>query len=346
MRATMFAAYRATGADPPFGDPRGYHGVGMEGYFWRITQPASGVVVVVLTAINRDAAGGTWGMVALATHPGGFVRAASVGRVRADRRRLGVRLEDDDGRPVLAADDERLRVDLGPDANVDAAFEQRVPWPARRAFGGIGPAQALPGLSQYWHPHLLGARVRGTARAGPSTLELDGATAYAEKNWGAGGHPPAWWWGQAHAFEREDACVAFAGGRAALGPVPVPGATAVVVALDGEVLRLVSPPAPLRVAVDERGWRLRGRTARHRVEIEGDAAGTAPHLLPVPVPAERGRHEEQSAMHLAGRLHVRVRRGGRTVFEGASALAGLERGIGPLSAPPGRAPTPARRAAG
>jgi tocopherol cyclase len=120
----------------------------------------------------------------------------------------------------------------------------------------------------------------------------------------------------------------------------------VVVALGDDVLRLVSPVAPLRVAVDERGWRLRGRTARHRVEIEGHANGTAPHLLPVPVPAERRRRDGLSAMHLAGALHARVRRGGRTLFDGASALAGLERGLGPLSPLPGREPTPARRAAG
>jgi hypothetical protein len=69
-------------------------------------------------------------------------------------------------------------------------------------------------------------------------------------------------------------------------------------------------------------------------------------VLPVPVPAERGRHEEQSAMHLAGTLHVRVRRGARTVFEGASALAGLERGLGPVSAPPAPAPRPGPSAAG
>ena len=112
----------------------------------------------------------------------------------------------------------------------------------------------------------------------------------------------------------------------------------------GEVLRLVAPPAPLRVAGDERGWRLRGRPARHRVEIEGHAGGTAPHVLPVPIPAERGRHEQQSAMHLAGTLHVRVRRGARTVFEGASVLAGLERGLGPLSAPPTGGRRPAARA--
>jgi len=344
MRATMLAAYRATGADPPFGNPRGYHGVGMEGYFWRITQPAIGAVVVVLLAVNRDAAGGVWGMLALASHPGGFVRAATVEHAAADRRALRVRAGPA-GAPALEADDERLRVDLGPGARVDAAFEARVPWPRDWAFGGIGPAQAIPGLSQYWHPHLLGARVRGSAEAGAGELDLDGATAYAEKNWGAAGHPPVWWWGQAHGFAREDVCVAFAGGLATLGPVRL-RATSVVVAVGGEVLRLISPPAPLRVTVDERGWRLRGRTARYRVEIAGHANGTAPHRLPVPVPAERRRRDGLSAMHLAGALHVRVRRGGRTLFEGASALAGLERGLGPLSARPEPEPTPARRAAG
>jgi Tocopherol cyclase len=341
MRATMLAAYRATGADPPWGDPHGWHGVGMEGYFWRITEPRAGVVVVVLAAVNRDAAGGTWGLAALATHPGGFVRSATVDDVRADPRGLGLRLTGADGRPVLTATDERLRVELGPDAAVDAAFADRASWPRRFAFGGIGAAQCLPGLSQYWHPHTLGARVSGSARAGEATFALDGATAYAEKNWGAGGHPPAWWWGQAHGFARADLCVAFAGGAATLGPARLPRATSIVVALGGEVVRLVSPVVPMRVAVDDRGWRLRARGPRHRVELEGHAGGAAPHVLPVPVPAERGRHVAQSAMHLAGTLRVRVRRGGRTVFEGESALAGLERGLGPVSPP--RAPGPTRR---
>jgi hypothetical protein len=345
MRATMLRAYRATGADLPFGDPRGYHGVGMEGYFWRITQRTTGAVVVVLLAINRDARGGTWGMVALATHPGGFARAATLGHAAADRHGLRVRAADDGAGPALEADAAGLRVDLGPDAQVDAAFAEPVPWPARRAFGGIGAAQAIPALSQYWHPHLLGARVHGTARAGTVTFDLDGATAYAEKNWGAAGHPPAWWWGQAHGFAREDVCVAFAGGLAAVGPVRM-RATSIVVAVGGEVLRIVSPPVPLRVAVDERGWRLRARTARHRVDIEGHANGSAPHRLPVPVPAERRRRDGLSAMHLAGALAVRVRRGARTLVDDASVLAGLERGLGPLSPGPEPGPTPGRRAAG
>jgi hypothetical protein len=203
-------------------------------------------------------------------------------------------------------------------------------------FGGIGPAQAIPGLSQYWHPYLLGARVRGGGVAGPRPLALDGATAYAEKNWGAGGHPPEWWWGQAHGFaERPDACVAFAGGRARLGPLALPRATSIVVALGDEVVRVVAPPVPLRVAVGADGWRLRARGARFRVDVEGHAGGTEPHLLPVPVPAERRRREGLSAMHLAGTLHVRLRRGRRLVFAGTSRLAGLERGLGPLSPAPG-----------
>jgi len=128
--------------------------------------------------------------------------------------------------------------------------------------------------------------------------------------------------------------VAFAGGRARLGPLALPRATSIVVALGGDVVRVVAPPVPLRVAVGADGWRLRARGARYRVDIEGHAGGTAPHLLPVPVPPERRRREGLSAMHLAGTLHVRLRRGRRLVFAGTSALAGLERGLGPLSPAP------------
>jgi len=44
----MAGAYRRSGADPPFGDPARAHGVPFEGYFWRITQPRTGVVAVAL----------------------------------------------------------------------------------------------------------------------------------------------------------------------------------------------------------------------------------------------------------------------------------------------------------
>jgi hypothetical protein len=319
----MLAAYRRTGADPPFGDPRGYHGVGMEGHFWRITQPATGAVVVAIVAISRDAAGEPWAMASLAAHPGGEVRSATLPHAWAAPRGLALTAGDsvaaDD---AVVADERSLRMALAPDARLDVAFSDPLPWP-RRAFGALGPAHAIPGLSQYWHPWLLRARVSGSARIGSQEIDLDGAVAYAEKNWGAGGMPPSWWWGQAHGFDRPDACVAFAGGRAGIGPARV-AATALVVALGSEVRSIVRPPRPVRVAVDDRGWRFSGGG----IEVEGHAHGVAPHLLPVPVPHERRRLDDWAPQHLTGTLRLTVRRRGRTQYEGTSHLAGLELGRG------------------
>ena len=100
----MLAAYRRTGADPPFGDPRGCHGAGMEGHFWRITQPATGAVVVAIVAISRDAAGHPWAMASLAAHPGGEVRSATLPEAWASPRGLGLSAGD-----AVAADERSLR---------------------------------------------------------------------------------------------------------------------------------------------------------------------------------------------------------------------------------------------
>ena len=88
------------------------------------------------------------------------------------------------------------------------------------------------------------------------------------------------------------------------------------------------PTGLLRAAAGDGTWHLRGRAAGYAVEVEGEANGSVPHLLPVPLPAERRRRDAAAAQHLAGRLAVRVRRRGRTVFAGTSDLAGLERGRG------------------
>ena len=57
----------------------------------------------------------------------------------------------------------------------------------------------------------------------------------------------------------------------------------------------------------------------------GDGFGIEPHVLPVPLPAER-RNVDTDFEHLAGRLRCVVRERGRVVFEGTSELAGLEVG--------------------
>ena len=179
-------------------------------------------------------------------------------------------------------------------------------------------------MRQYWRPLVLRARAEGFVELG-ERWSLDGATAYVERNWG-NGFPPVWWWGEAHDFGGDPVTVAFAGGPA-IGPLR---ATAVVV-------HLPVPAHPPRRAAD------RGRARRGRRRAAGCCAAArcatgsrsrrpaipaAAHVLDVPVPAER-RVVPWSHQHLAGRLRVRVERRGRLVYEGESALAGLELGRAP-----------------
>jgi hypothetical protein len=320
----LLAAYRRTGADLPWGDPVRAHGVTMEGWFWRFTDRDAGRVVVALLGISRAPDGSTWGTVALGGHPGAVVAQLAAERAWADPDGRTLRAVHE-GRDVLQAAPGELSVDLGPGARLRASLRDPVPWPAGAMFGGVGPAHAVPGLSQYWHPAILHARGELEATLGGETVRMAAGSAYHEKNWGAGGFPPAWWWGQSHGFEREDVGVAFAGGRAGLGPLQTT-ATSLVVRMGGEVARIVRPLQPVAVRVDPSGWHLRGRTARWTVTVEADAAGTAPHGLPVPLPAQRRNLEGGARQHLAGRLALTVARRGAVVFRGESVLAGLERG--------------------
>ncbi len=301
----------------------------MEGYFWRLSDGRSGRVVVALCGVCTTS-DGVWATVALAAHPGGFLRWADVAVARADADRLGVRVGDG----VLTADADGLTVDLGPDARLDVRFAQRRDWP-RRGLGGLGAAHLVPGLGQYWHPHLLGARVGGRATVGDVTLALDGWDAYAEKNWGRGGFPDRWWWGQAQGFERRDVCVAFAGGDLRIGPATVE-ATGLVVALGSDLVRLGNPLlAPVHARADGERWTLRARGPVWSVELDGRGRRGDAHLLPVPLPDRRhsilAAHE-----HLGAELRMVVRRRGAVVFAGESRLAGLEVGTRPDGEPPTR----------
>ena len=83
--------YRSTGADPLFGDPRrAHHGVAMEGYFWRITDPATGRVVIALCGANKGPEG-NWSTIGLASWPNGFVRTEALDGSWTDPDGLGVR---------------------------------------------------------------------------------------------------------------------------------------------------------------------------------------------------------------------------------------------------------------
>ncbi len=155
---------------------------------------------------------------------------------------------------------------------------------------------------------------------------------YAERNWGSG-FPDLWWWGQAHDFPGHDLSVVFTGGMLRLGPIgrPVGG----VVLRHGDQVIRITPPALVRSEISPGQWTVTARTLCHRIQLEGSGLGIEPHVLPVPLPAER-RNVDRDYEHLAGRLRCTVHRHGRLLIDATSDLAGLEIGSLPGVDLPGR----------
>lgn len=291
----------------------------MEGWFWRLSDAATGRVVVALCSENRHP-DGEWSTAAIALHPGGVVRSAAVDGVRADRNQFSVQA--DSGGNVIDASQDRLRMSLG-DTEVDLTFRDAYQWP--KAFGGGGVFSSVPFLNQYWHPYRLGGKASGTVTHADQRWAFTDAKLYCERNWGAG-FPVRWWWGQAHDFGEADISLAFSGGLLELGPLKR-DVTGVVVRLGDRVLR-ITPPALVSSTCDVEQWHITARTARYQVELKGEGTPDGPHVLPVPLPAER-RNIDTDYEYLAGTLHCTVREWGRTIFEGTSELAALEVGSRP-----------------
>jgi len=292
----------------------------MEGYFWRITDPKTGRVVIALCGANRGPAG-PWATVGLAAWPSGFLRTAAVDGAWTDPGGLGVR----GSGGAFDGSSRQVKVDLGPEARLEVSFHDLTPWP-RRAFGGSSLFHMVPGLNQYWHPWLLGGKASGTAILGADVWEFRDADVYAEKNWGREGFPEAWWWGQAQGFAEPGACVAFAGGIVTAGAMRTE-VTALVVRLpDGQVIRLGNPGmSPVLAAVTDEKWRFSGRGFGWRIDVAASAPLDQAYVLPVPLPSQH-RNLAGDLEHLAGDLTVRVSRFGRPVWEGKTALAALENG--------------------
>lgn len=311
--------YRRTGADVPFGNPLPDHGTEMEGWFWRVSDEASGRALIALCSVNRHD-GGDWSTTAVAVHPGLTVNAAALSAARAQESPFCVTAGDE--ADSFTAGTDRVRFELG-DLKLNMELTDQVRWP--KAFGGGGIFSAIPFLNQYWHPYYLGGRASGTVEYGEQSWTFDNAKLYAERNWGAG-FPLRWWWGQAHDFGDDDVCVAFSGGLLSLGPI-ARDVNGIVVRIGSKVIRM-TPPVLVRSRVGGNQWFLRGRSPRYEIVLEGDGRHLPPHVLPVPLPAER-RNIDTDFEHLGGRLRCTVRERGRLLFDGTSELAGLEVGSRP-----------------
>ena len=313
--------YRVSGADLPFGNPLAGHGVAMEGYFWRFTQPDRGRTLIALCGVNTAAGGDRWATIGLASHPNRVLRTSAHPGAQDNPRALEVRAD-----PAFRADINELHVDLGPDAQLDVRVDDPIPWP-RRAYGASGLFHSIPGLNQYWTPWLLGGRASGTAAVGDETWNLDGAQVYAEKNWGREGFPESWWWGQAQGFTEPTACAAFAGGTVRAGPLKTEVTVIVVLLPDGRLVRVGDPLiSPVRAQVTDESWSLHSTGRRYVVHVEGSGRLGDAHVLPVPLPSQR-RNIPGAIEHLGAHMTVEVRRrDGRVVWSGESNLAALEHG--------------------
>ncbi|NMM83906.1 hypothetical protein B2J88_05970 [Rhodococcus sp. SRB_17] len=319
--------YRSSGATVPYGNLLASHDVAMEGYFWRFTMPESNRVVIALAGINR-ASDGHWSTLGVGAHPGGFLCAVEHPSGEADPDTLGAYADNafrgSADHVAFRGNADHVHADFG-NAQLDVRITEQRFWPRRR-FGGSSYFQSVPALNQYWHPWLLGGRAEGSAVLDGQEWDLTGAQVYGEKNWGKGGFPESWWWGQAQGFTDPTACVAFAGGQISAGPFHTE-VTAVVVALpDGTVFRLGNPvTSPVDAVVSEDRWSLRGRNHTWSVEIDGSAPLSDAQILPVPLPAER-RNVPGALEHLGGTMTVTVRKHGSLVWTDTSHLAALEHG--------------------
>ena len=319
MLDRLIDTYRRTGADVPFGNPLPSHGTEMEGWFWRVSDEASGRVLIALCSVNRHPAG-DWSTTAVAVHPGLVVNSAALSGAQARNSPFRVTAGDEAGNFTVGTNS--VHFELG-DLRLDMAFRDPVTWP--KAFGGGGVFSAIPFLNQYWHPYYLGGRASGTVEHGGQLWSFTDAKLYAERNWGAG-FPLRWWWGQAHDFGADDVCVAFSGGLLSLGPL-ARDVNGIVVRIGTKVIRR-TPPVLVHSRVGDNQWFIRGRSPRYEIELEGDGRHLPPHVLPVPLPGER-RNIDTDFEHLGGRLRCRVRESGRLLFDGTSELAALEVGTRP-----------------
>ena len=226
----------------------------------------------------------------------------------------------------FAADERSLHVDLCEDGRLDVDLLRPAALAAarvRRARAGAGRAWPQPVLAPVAPAR---ARSAGSARVGDATIDLDGAVGLRREELGRGRHAAGVVVGPGARLRPTPTCAspspAGAPAWAASGPRRRrswwPSATRCAASC-APCARCASPSTSAAGA-----WPAAG------IEVEAHADGVAPHLLPVPVPHERRRLDDWAPQHLTGSLRLSVRRGGRTLYEGTSALAGLERGRGHL----------------
>ncbi len=316
--------------------PEGSHYRGrdpfFEGWYARVTDPASGESFSFLYGqANPGAADATstaWLMALSGRDHRRLYQPVPSAEVFAAPGHLDLRM----GPGIFGPDRVAGRVEAGDEActwDLRVRGEQR--WAGGVVESPMSYALAVPGVETSWHPLWIHARVSGVVHWPGRTVRFEDAPGYTEKVWGRV-FPRDWFWLQCNAFDRPDAALCASGGSV---PLPGVGVRAAVIGYhDGARLHRFGTHtgARVRVSFDFGAWRLDARTPRTRLEVE---AACAPDRLvplesPTPTGIARVAHES-----LAGEMHVRLHRRPHplapwTLDHAAhSALAGVEIGRRP-----------------
>jgi tocopherol cyclase len=228
----------------------------------------------------------------------------SVGENRFSLRGIDVRLRDGQG-----------------DVEAHLAYAGITPLPFSLGSPNImGPFAYVPFMECYHGVGSLDHAVDGEVRVADRRFDFDGGRGYLEKDWGRS-MPRAWIWAQANGFAGPGSCLLFSLARIPWLGRTFPGFFALL-SEGGRIHRFATYTGARVASADLRGRDLHVeiRDRRHVLRLHAERSHEGTLLAPVD-----GAMERRIAESIDARIGVRLEDlGGRLLFEGSGANAGLE----------------------
>lgn len=191
----------------------------------------------------------------------------------------------------------------------------------------MGPFAYVPFMECYHGVGSLDHAVTGTVRVGDRRFGFDGGRGYLEKDWGRS-MPRAWIWAQVNGFAGAGSCFMFSLARIPWLGSTFPGFFALLAEGRGAAggapaIHRFATYTGARVTAAElhgRNLHVEIRDRRHVLHLHAERSHEGTLLAPVD-----GAMERRIAESIDARIHVRLEDlGGRALFEGSGANAGLE----------------------
>lgn len=236
---------------------------------------------------------------------------------RADKRRFRVSI----GENEFSADGIKLCLGDGA-ARVEGElrFHDGLPFPTGPVWPGImGPYGFVPGMECYHGIVSIRHGISGSLFAEGSQLNFNGGTGYIEKDWGRS-FPSAWVWLQANHFSDGPAFLF------SVADIPWRRSSFVgffaFLHLNGRLIRFATYTGACLVSLNEREGAIHAEIRQRDRVLAVTARPGLGGLLMAP---KNGLMNTAIEETISATVEVRLLDGGRTVYEGVSACAGMER---------------------